>query len=68
MFDNLLFLFSKIEFAEDGFLFVTGRKKDVIVLKNGKNVFPEELEILINRLDGVEESFVYGLPDKEDLK
>ena len=35
-------------------------------LKNGKKVFPEELEILINRLDEVEECFVYGLPDAQD--
>ena len=51
---------------EEGFLFITGRKKDLIVLKNGKKIFPDELEILINRLDEVLECFVYGLPNKND--
>lgn len=51
---------------KDGYLFVTGRKKDVIVLKNGKNIYPEELEILINKLPYVEESMVFGKPDKKD--
>ena len=51
---------------KDGFLFITGRRKDMIVLKNGKKVFPDELEILINRLDEVEESIVFGMPDKND--
>ena len=49
-----------------GFLFLCGRKKSVIVLKNGKNVFPEEIETVINKIDGVKESFVYGKPDKDD--
>ncbi len=44
---------------EDGFLFITGRKKDVIVLRNGKNVYPQEIEFLINKLLYVKESLVY---------
>ena len=50
---------------KDGYLFISGRKKSVIVLKNGKNVFPEELENLVNRIEGVTESIVYGKPEKD---
>ena len=53
-------------FDEEGYLFLTGRQKDMIVLKNGKKVFPEELEILVNRIDLVEECIVFGMPDEKD--
>ncbi len=53
---------------KDGYIFITGRKKYVIVLQNGKNIFPEELEILINKIEGIKESFVYGKPDGIDYK
>lgn len=51
---------------EDGYIFICGRKKSVIVLKNGKNVFPEETETLLNRIVGIKESFVFGKQQSED--
>ncbi len=54
---------------DEGYIFISGRKKYVIVLKNGKNIYPEELEILLNKIEGVKESFVYGKPqDDGDYK
>lgn len=57
---------------EDGYIFICGRKKNVVVLKNGKNVYPEELEMLIANLPYVSENFVFGQPrynngDEKDL-
>ena len=56
---------------EDGYIFICGRKKSVIVLKNGKNIFPEEMEALVNKIEGVKESFIFGKQqsdDKDDIK
>ena len=51
---------------EEGYIYICGRKKSVIVLKNGKNIFPEEMENLVNKIEGVEESFVFGKKQSED--
>ncbi len=50
---------------KDGYIFISGRKKFIIVLKNGKNIYPEELEALVNKIEGVKESFVYGKPEDD---
>ena len=49
-------------YLDDGYLFITGRKKNVIVQKNGKNIYPEEIETIIDHLPGVKQSMIYGRP------
>ena len=51
---------------EEGYIFICGRKKSVIVLKNGKNIFPEEMENLVNKIEGIEESFIFGKIQSND--
>ena len=50
---------------KEGYLFITGRKKNVIITKNGKNVFPEELEYLLSNSPYVAESMVWGSDTKD---
>lgn len=44
-----------------GFLYISGRKKNVIVTKNGKNIYPEDVELYLNKSEYIKESLVYGV-------
>ncbi len=53
----------------DGFIFLTGRSKNVIVTQNGKNIYPEEIEMYLDKVDEIKESMVYGKkPDSKSKK
>ena len=52
-------------FDKDNFLHISGRKKNVIISKSGKNVFPEEIEDILNRSPFILESLVYGEKDEK---
>lgn len=45
---------------EDGYIYITGRSKNVIVTQNGKNIYPEEIELLLGNVKEISESMVYG--------
>lgn len=48
---------------KDGFVYISGRKKNVIVTKNGKNIFPEEVEFYLGKSELIQESLVWGMED-----
>ncbi len=52
-------------FDKDGFLYISGRKKNVIVTKNGKNIFPEEVEFYLGKSDYIKEVLVFGEEDEK---
>lgn len=65
-FDNGWFKTGDLGFIDsDGFLHISGRKKNVIISKNGKNIFPEEIEDILNRNPFIQECLVYGEKDEK---
>ncbi len=61
--DGWFYTGDMVRIDEDGYIFISGRKKNVIVLSNGKNVFPEEIEALICESDAIKECIVYAEGD-----
>ncbi len=53
---------------EEGYIFITGRSKNVIVTQNGKNIYPEEIEMFIDKIEEVKETMVYGKQPSSDSK
>ena len=51
---------------KENYIYITGRCKNVIVTQNGKNIYPEEIELFINKIPEVSESMVYGKEESED--
>ena len=54
---------------DEGYIFITGRSKNVIVTQNGKNIYPEEIEMLLDKIPEIKEVMVYGKsPEGEEAK
>ena len=55
-------------FDKQGFLHIKGRKKDMIVLSNGQNVFPEDIEPVLKQHPSITDAVVVGLPGGADIE
>jgi len=53
-----------IGYIKNGYIYITGRKKNVIITRNGKNVFPEELEYILCKIPYIAEAMVWADSDE----
>ena len=53
---------------DEGFIYITGRSKNIIVTQNGKNIYPEEIELLLGKIPEIKESMVYGKSAEDSTK
>ena len=53
---------------DDKFIYITGRSKNVIVTQNGKNIYPEEIEIMLSKIEEIKDVMVYGKEPEDDKK
>ena len=55
-------------YIEDGYLYLKGRKKDLIVLSDGQNVYPEDIEDVLRHQPGITDAVVLGVKDGSDVR
>ncbi|MEP7215682.1 MAG: non-ribosomal peptide synthetase, partial [Anaerolineaceae bacterium] len=67
-FDGDWYRTGDLGYIEDGYLYLKGRKKDLIVLADGQNVYPEDVEDVLRRQAGVTDAVVFGLRNGADVK
>ena len=67
-FDGDWYRTGDLGYIEDGYIYLKGRKKDLIVLADGQNVYPEDVEEALRRQPGVHDAVVFGLPRGGDVE